>query len=307
MNFHIFLRDGKWYGNEFPEYPPKPGPMSHQEFFTEYYQDDLPKYRKEVETAKSTALEIVNSEVMAEKTEAGRWFINPYPGSILTEPLQVKDGELYPWDGEVEKGKRKCKHCRDTNSNVCIQPEWYFELLPKQKETEKIEVLITMGQTDMKTNAMMHDLMSRGIVATGVPEQDLALKNENQSLLEQLINETGKCMRHAQTISDQEKELIQAYRDIVKRDEELAKTQEELRLSEGEVDMGAEEVKSIREELAKAKEEKDLLFEWKDSMMKLWGPIIDFMQDFKNSKALGLRPGDLLSEKILEMLKNKVG
>lgn len=56
----LFLQSGKLMCGEFPEYPPKPGPMSHQEFFTEFYEDDLPKYHKAVSAAKASAVEVVN-------------------------------------------------------------------------------------------------------------------------------------------------------------------------------------------------------------------------------------------------------
>lgn len=53
----IYIDSGltpRW--NEWPKEPSKPGVMSHQEFFTEYYEDDLPKYRVALQKAKEEAI-----------------------------------------------------------------------------------------------------------------------------------------------------------------------------------------------------------------------------------------------------------
>jgi hypothetical protein len=53
---------GFLYSENWPVYPTKPGPMSHQEFFTEYYEDDIPAYNKALVKAIEQAIEFEDQD-----------------------------------------------------------------------------------------------------------------------------------------------------------------------------------------------------------------------------------------------------
>lgn len=133
-NIHLFLRDGKWFGNEFPEKP--------DDFcLTFHYMD--------VERAKAEALEVDKSEVQlsdrlreAHIVRTGTRYYH-YENSV---PTEVKPGVLYPWDG----GWEKIKTCKwDGNRDACgnetcedlqecqKSPEkWVLRLFPKSDKYE---------------------------------------------------------------------------------------------------------------------------------------------------------------------------
>jgi hypothetical protein len=58
----ILTKDGLYWLQEVPVYPEKPGPMSHQEFFTEYYEDDLPAYNASLQRAKEQSIKVGNDD-----------------------------------------------------------------------------------------------------------------------------------------------------------------------------------------------------------------------------------------------------
>lgn len=114
----LFLKEGRWFGGEFPEAPVfridtkvQPGKVcaiwngevkaSYDTRSNDYAYANadnfiellLKTYRNKVEKAKSEALEVINPELafmFQTKPGRGDW----------TDP--IKDGVLYPWDGEVE-------------------------------------------------------------------------------------------------------------------------------------------------------------------------------------------------------------
>lgn len=48
---------------------------------------------------------------------------------------------------------------------------------------------------------------------------------------------------------------------------------------------------------------RDELKKWKESQIKVWAPIFEFMHD--NGTKLGMKVGDSITEKVLEILKEK--
>jgi hypothetical protein len=110
----LFLRDGKWYGNEFPEEPKERPIMSA--LAAHEVAKKRAEYDAVVEKLKAEAMEVVNPEL----------FLEPYKGvDIINEP-----GVLYPWDGgwEIvelrgdlkEEGKYWCNEC--CNGDRCDDP-----------------------------------------------------------------------------------------------------------------------------------------------------------------------------------------
>lgn len=84
-NLKLFLRDGEWYGNEFPEEPSEPWSgrnTPHQDDLHEEWQ----KYHEAIEKDKSEALEIINPSLL----------------NAMRIALNYEDGVLYPWDGGAE-------------------------------------------------------------------------------------------------------------------------------------------------------------------------------------------------------------
>lgn len=89
----IVREDGVIAIGEFPEYPTKPGPMSHQEFFKEYYEDDLPAYYKALKEAMQSAVEVApEDQELAEKLI--------YRTDGIVDGLPVN---YYHWRDEIRK------------------------------------------------------------------------------------------------------------------------------------------------------------------------------------------------------------
>lgn len=301
----ILYKSGKFYGYEKPEAMPETW-IEPQSWIEAH------------DSARANALEIENPEVAFEKT--CKWDGNKdacgnevcwdliecqkNPTLWKKDGQFVKYGELYPWDGEVERIEETMYENGLTETDGGMWVKEQLKLLPKQKET-------SLDQNDFDTEEEFfkacREQRKGGIVATGEPEQGECAAHQILHALKlsigQDVNEYAVPVINT-IIKNHESAELDSLRDQLANAQEIISNRESFR---ARIDSLERELAKTEQELAKAKEENKQLQHWKDSMMEIWGPIIDFMQDSKNYKALGLRPGDLLSEKILEMLKNKVG
>jgi DNA-directed RNA polymerase subunit RPC12/RpoP len=142
--------------------------MSHQEFFTEYYEDDMPKYRAAVDKLKAEALEVVN------------------PGEVYFVYENTKPGVLYPWDGGWETEsvcELWCSDCRAFDWSTC-KNRLRLRLLPKSPVTKGasddypiVDALRRGGEADTPSDETpyldkLEALVNTAVVAAiGVPEQ----------------------------------------------------------------------------------------------------------------------------------------
>lgn len=119
-NIHLFLRDGKWFGNEFPEIPISLCSCNLCE------RRNKERHEEALERAKSEALEIVNPQDSAVVTYDGeKWY-------LASNLKIIEPGVLYPWDGGV---RRECNlDCQEAEYGACFHPshcQAKLRLLPK--------------------------------------------------------------------------------------------------------------------------------------------------------------------------------
>lgn len=183
---------------EFPEYPSKPGLMSHQEFFTEYYEDDLPKYHKEVEAAKASAVEVpemdsgkMNIAPTFNSGKMGYW----YNGVVMQE------GQLYdlPPGWTVEYGWQYKPNDQWEDCSRLIYNEFTCSETKRQGDT-----------TETRKIARLVQSKPAGIVATGVPEpeQPYKLHEAVAEINEKMPNLFGNKDPTAEIIADRKSPVI---------------------------------------------------------------------------------------------------
>jgi hypothetical protein len=167
-NYQIFLREGKWFGNIFPEKPQKGdywnAPEGEENAVTEKYNDT-------VEKLKAEALEVVNPEETFCCYLENRW-INQKTGQYIV------DGVLYPWDGGWEIG---CGWSPGISAEFCSRcmgncPDKVLRLLPKSPVKDKHEIWngewIQVGK-DAYLHGINNNRYGRinGVLQHGDPEQ----------------------------------------------------------------------------------------------------------------------------------------
>ena len=59
----------------------------------------------------------------------------------------------------------------------------------------------------------------------------------------------------------------------------------------------------LQDQLAAANKRIKELEQWQQEELIVWGPILDYCQDEANAKRLGIRLGDSISTRVLEILK----
>lgn len=147
-NFKIFLRDGKLWGNEFPEQPETKGVTWND------YHRAAAEYDSLLTASKGSAMEI----------------INPISGARY-EPME--EGQPYPipagW--KVEYGDDHCQkqHCRsdDVCKEECQYPRKIARLIPDSKvsdspvipegsEKQKFEILLYGEWVELSENQYLH-------------------------------------------------------------------------------------------------------------------------------------------------------
>src|SRR5688572_10349079 len=144
-NLKLFLRDGKWYGNEFPEPPETLLHDTHQK-----YQHACTKWEAALDKLKAEAPEVVNPEILSPKIFkfSGGYAIQ----NGILESAKVVDGVLYPWDGGAEI-EHYVSDVNDTSEWQIVSKELYeaakthpesgrsvkqvLRLLPKSPVVEK--------------------------------------------------------------------------------------------------------------------------------------------------------------------------
>jgi len=116
----------------YPEEPIKPVSISHQEFFSEYYEDDLPMYYRTLKKRKQESIRFEDQEAIKKLAlnETG-WLT---PDSFLTIP-EIEVCVLNTEDcGEVNCTNPKCRVLRIVTSP---EPQEEQELSPSQFFTDR--------------------------------------------------------------------------------------------------------------------------------------------------------------------------
>lgn len=199
-NFNIFLREGKWFGNEFPDKPNTAG----QGYSTMEESRILGQHSEAVERAKSEALEVENPEIAGFECIDGYWLFD----ALITMVNHIKPGVLYPWDGGWEVVERQwellytpekvCYECLNNVHENCTgcscnhkdTPWWKKErillLLPKSPVKDRIHEMaessiklrggswgqpIEQKSGPLKNKVSAENAQPGGIVANGVLEQ----------------------------------------------------------------------------------------------------------------------------------------
>lgn len=184
----LFLQGGKLMVSDFPEYPPKPGPMSHQEFFTEFYEDDLPKYHKAVSAAKASAVDVAISPCIL--PHASGYYLNSEPG---TQAIEIKEGQLYDtpegWTVEIKTQFWVYDPAIAGNNWMDSRPTQHDNY-----EGRTIARLIpeTLPNSDQKASNQpeKHSKVS-GIAAVGVPEYDFKYDLRETNPIKEALREAG--------------------------------------------------------------------------------------------------------------------
>jgi len=181
MSLQLFLDGNTWKGGEFPE--------------GDYYSNP-------VASARASALEVVNPEMLSPK-------IFKFPGGYgiqigKLDAETVKPGVLYPWDGGAEIGEHEeCGHPCEDYKDVCqhygcaYKGRKFLRLLPKAPVKDKYELWMNGEWKEVGNDAYLQGINNNhyGRV-NGVPHNGESPKGAGDDYPVTLPKEDAKPSNH---------------------------------------------------------------------------------------------------------------